>query len=152
MGYSPDWSQDTIRAIESMITKDMTVYEWGTGFSTIWLAQRVSELVTMEHNSYWYEKISGIAKELGLKNIQFELATLFQEKYYKQIHDVNGIGLIIIDGRNRVRCFNEAVKVGAPIMLDDSERERYSEVFNHGLRFIDTLPTSQGQKATIFNV
>jgi hypothetical protein len=149
--YRPDWSEDTIEKIDKVLTKNYTVFEWGTGYSTIWLAQRAGQVITMEHTQEWFDRIKAIAIALGSFNIDFNLYPLTDERYYTHIHNTGGVDFIIVDGRNRVRCFNEAIKLGKPVMLDDSERERYKEVFTHGLNFIDTLPSNAGQKATIFS-
>jgi hypothetical protein len=106
----------------------------------------------MEHNIEWYDKIKAIAKELKLFNIDFNLYPLADERYYTHIHNTGAIDFIIIDGRNRVRCFEEAIKLSRLIMLDDSERERYQKVFTYNLKFIVTLPNAEGQRATIFHV
>jgi hypothetical protein len=150
--YKPDWSPDTIDRINEVVTKNYTVFEWGTGFSTIWLAQRAGQVITMEHNPEWYNRIKGLAKSLGLFNIDFNLYPLTDERYFTHIHNTGGVDLIIIDGRERMKCFKEAIKLNKFIMLDDSERERYKEAFGYGLIFIDTLPNTLGQKATIFSV
>jgi hypothetical protein len=104
----------------------------------------------MEHNAIWYDKIKAIAKEMKIFNIDFNIHSLLDTRYYIHIHSVSEVDFVIIDGRNRVRCFNEAVKLGKPIMLDDSERGHYKPVFDRGLHHIDTLPNALGQKATIF--
>jgi hypothetical protein len=134
-----------------MINQSWTVYEWGTGYSTIWLAQRAGQVITMEHNPEWRDRIKDIAKEENIFNIDFNLYPLNNEKYFTHIHSTGSIDFIIVDGRERVKCFNQAKLLHKPIMLDDSEREKYSEVFNDGYMSIDTLPTDKGQKATIFN-
>ena len=149
--YNPDWSEDTIARVSIMLNKHMTVFEWGTGYSTIWLAQRCGQVITMEHNPEWYTKIKQIATEEGIENIDFNIFSLDDDRYYEHIHNIGDIDFIIIDGRNRMRCFEEAFKLQKPIMLDDSEREKYNIAYSYGLNFKDTLPTPQGQKATIFN-
>jgi hypothetical protein len=150
MDYAPDWSDNTIDFIGKVLLKTDTVFEWGTGYSTIWLAQRVKKVITMEHNPVWFDKIKALAKELKITNIDFNLHLLFNDLYYNHIHNCDGIDFIIVDGRNRMRCFNEAIKLGKPVMLDDSERVRYQQAFTKGLKGIDMLPTPVGQKATIF--
>ena len=152
MEYKPDWSPDTIAEIEKILNEDYTIFEWGTGYSTIWLAERVGQVITMEHTQKWYDKIKAIAKELHLFNIDFNLYPLTDERYFKHIHNTAGADFIIIDGRERVRCFGEAIKLGKPIMLDDSERERYKAIFDMAdyKSVLHTISNNQGQKATIF--
>jgi len=151
MKYLPDWSPDTIEKVEGMLNKKFTVFEWGTGYSTIWLAHRSGQVITMEHTQEWYDKIRRIARDMFLYNIDFNLFALHDERYFTHIHNTGGIDLIIIDGRERVKCFREAYKHDCPIiMLDDSERDRYKEAFSYQLDYTDTLPNTQGQKATIF--
>jgi len=152
MDYRPDWSEDTIARVAFLLTKDMTVFEWGTGYSTIWLAQRCKQVITMEHDPEWYTKIKQIATEEGIENIDFNVFPLDEDNYYTHIHNVGDIDFIIIDGRERLRCFEEAFKLQKTIMLDDSQREKYYGAYLYGLDFKETLPTLLGQRATIFNV
>jgi hypothetical protein len=148
--FLPDWSPDTIEEIEKILTKNYIVYEWGIGNSTLWLAQRAGQVISMEHNPVWYDKIKAEAKALGLFNIDFNLYPLEDDRYFTHIRNTGDLDFVIVDGRERVRCFKEAIKRCPFIMLDDSERERYKEVFDMGLMFLYTIPNSQGQKATIF--
>lgn len=150
MEYIPDWSPDTIEKIDKILTKNYTVYEWGVGNSTIWLAQRAGQVISMEHDQYWHDQIKAEAKELDLFNIDFNLYRLDDSRYFEHIRNTGDIDLIIIDGRERMHCFKEAITRSKFIMLDDSERERYKEAFAYGLKYIDTLPDNRGQKATIF--
>ncbi len=150
MKYKPDWSPDTIAKVELFLTKDMRVFEWGIGNSTLWLAERCKTVYSMEHSHVWLEKIKDIATEIGIENIQFNLYDLDDRHYYEYIFDVPKPDLIIIDGRNRMECMKTAVDVGSPILLDDSERPRYAMAFDMGLEFEDTTPDERGQKATFF--
>lgn len=160
MFYKPDWSPDTIAEVEKRI-KGKVVFEWGTGYSTIWLAQRAKKVYTMEHLQEWHDKIKNLAVQLKLDNIFFCLYPLDNNGYYEGVHYVEVLDckpgkpdFIIVDGRNRVKCFEQALKVGCPIMLDDSERERYKAVFDMAdyASILNTIPDERGQKATIFNV
>lgn len=151
MDYVPDWSPSTIDRIDKVLSKNYTVYEWGTGYSTIWLAQRAGKVITMEHNPDWYRKIKLIAESMGITNIEFNLYPLEDERYFTHVKTAGNLDLIIVDGRERMKCFKEAKDVFCNfIMLDDSERERYAEAFGYGFKFIDTLVDYRGQKATIF--
>ena len=159
MDYKPDWSEDTINRVEDLLEPEDIVFEWGTGYSTIWLAYRCKKVITMEHNPEWRDRIKAIADDLGLDNIEFHLCGLESLEYYTEIANNKDARLIIIDGRNRVRCFENArlaCKQGGIIMLDDSQREKYQEVFNYGYNRSDTMPKEEGvdkgQKASLLYV
>lgn len=150
MNDRPDWSPDTIAKVETFLTKESLVFEWGTGWSTLWLAERCRVVYTMEHSREWYERIWKCAMKGGVDNIVFNIFSLEEAAYYETILSTPKPDLIIIDGRNRIKCLREAVKVGSIILLDDSERVRYHEAFQMGLEEEDTKPDERGQKATFF--
>jgi len=114
-----------IEFLESYLTKDMHCLEFGAGASTKWLADRVSHLISIEHDSEWIKKVS----ESLPGNV-----TLHQHNrdysVYVSIFPDEHFDFILVDGRDRVNCVKEALpklKKGGYLMLDNSEREEYKE-------------------------
>ncbi len=117
--------------VEPRLTKDITVYEFGSGNGTLWWADRVKEVTAMEHHAGWAEKISATAPKnvtILQENLPPEGAYASALKTAKKKYDI-----IIIDGRVRNACSKSATtaltKRGI-IVWDNSERPGYQEGLN----------------------
>jgi len=102
----------------------MEVFEFGCGSSTLWWADRVSKVVSCEHDSAWYATMKS---QVG-PNVQLELRNLdqgyasFIEQFPHRFH------IAIVDGRDRVNCIKHSLGSLAPdgiLLLDNSERPQY---------------------------
>jgi len=144
-GYEPIAKEEpwlTFNAIEFLtciIKKDMVVFEYGTGGSTLFFARKVREVFSVEHNRLWYERVLDKLKDSNYKNCHIELQepvhdpfninrnpgapdsyTSSNEEYhgkcfknyvmYIENFPDSYFDLILIDGRARPSCFKHAVK------------------------------------------
>lgn len=114
--------------LEGRVAKDMTVFEYGCGGSTLWWAGKVARVVASEHNLQWFETM----RQLVPANVELCHAQLGGEgDYSRQILKYkNAFDIIVIDGRERNACAKNALgalKEGGVILWDNSERERYAE-------------------------
>jgi hypothetical protein len=135
----------------------MSVFEYGTGGSTFFFAQRAKKVVSVEHYCDWYEKLKVHLSEARINNCELvlcppeapsvnkpgqikedygslhsEYRNISFEKYVKCIdHYADGdFDLVLVDGRSRVSCLFHAVqkiKINGYLMLDNSERAQYEE-------------------------
>jgi predicted O-methyltransferase YrrM len=118
------------------------VFEYGSGFSTIWWASRTSRIVSVEHNERWYEEIR--SKLPGNATALFR-ALEYGGDYHRAILDADGpFDIVVIDGRDRVNCAKVCVPQltdGGVVIWDNSERENYEEgrryLRDSGFRRID---------------
>src|SRR5260370_403503 len=62
------------RLLESLLRPADHGAEFGSGRSTIWFAERVAALTSVEHDEQWYEAISAQLKERRLANVDYILA------------------------------------------------------------------------------
>jgi precorrin-6B methylase 2 len=113
--------------IADRIQKDHTVFEFGSGNSTFYYAQRAQKVVSVEHDKAWFEKISA-SKPLNSEMIFCELQ---KDGDYSKMPESMGLkfDIIIVDGRDRVNCCYHsltALSERGVIVLDDSERENYA--------------------------
>lgn len=126
--------------LRSYINKDSVVLEFGMGGSTIWFADRVKKLVSIEHDESWFLIIQ---KELRIKKVELILHKTTQisdTDYIKSCYACEidkfpdeYFDLVLIDGRNRVNCFKHSdrvLKTGGYMMLDNSDREELQEVYD----------------------
>ncbi len=114
------------------MSDDWNVFEWGTGYSTVWWGKRVNSVVSIENKAKWPEKL----KKNATDNINFKLRKLIKGVDCPYVQAINEddfkYDCIIIDGRNRVRCMIEAVdhiKPGGFVVLDNSDRKKYKKGF-----------------------
>lgn len=114
--------------IKDRIKKDHSVFEFGSGNSTLFYAKYAGSVVSVEHNKEWYDKIS--------KNTPQNSKMIFSELFYGGDYCQTPLRLdekfdiIIIDGRDRVNCCKyaiDALSLNGVIVLDNSERESYKE-------------------------
>ena len=114
--------------IKERVTKQHTVFEFGSGNSTFFYAKYAGLVVSVEHDRDWYDKIV-MDKPVNSEMIFCELLrggdycrvpVKLEEKF----------DVIIVDGRDRVNCCKQAVDALSEtgvVVLDDSEREFYRE-------------------------
>jgi hypothetical protein len=127
-----------INFITPRLKKKFSVFEFGSGNSTLFYAERVGTVTTVEHDRQWYEKMQ--------KLIPANVTLLFRENYRtggysKAILQQNTMyDIIIIDAVDRYKCATYAVRRltrQGVIILDDSDREEYQEIikFLHKKKF-----------------
>lgn len=106
------------------------VLEFGSGGSTIWFSkQNLKKFISVENNLKWQKKLKTFIKnnncELIHKNTPYYGVT--------DGFDNESFDLVFVDGRDRVNCVNKSirlVKPGGILMLDNSERKKYKEIYN----------------------
>lgn len=112
--------------ISPRLHAQLNVFEYGSGSSTLFYAKRVNEVVSVEHDQAWYEKIKG-TKPANADLIYCELKK--DGEYARKAAALEKpFDLVIVDGRDRVNCCKygiAALSESGVIILDDSERPEY---------------------------
>ena len=109
---------DAIAYFESLLNSEMVVLEHGGGGSTLWLASRVKEVITVENNSEWYDVIAKQAPSNVTLCIDFDT----DEK----------LDLMFVDGepvQARGHWLDRApklVKSGGYVVIDNANRPEYA--------------------------
>jgi hypothetical protein len=137
------------RALRTLISSETRVFEYGSGGSTVFLASRVHQLVSVEHDPTWSAQVVSFVG--GRAEVDVILAPPREARQasemaysssspafagqtfidYVSVADRYPDGLfdlLIIDGRARTSAFFRAsrvVRIGGAILLDDSERASY---------------------------
>lgn len=132
--------------LEQFLFRDMTVLEWGTGYSTIKIAEKVNKVVSIEYNSGWYEHMrpklqSNVDLCMICPNIESKDDGT-REEYFDYVTKPftygYSYGLVIIDGRARAACAEESarhVNNDTVVLIHDftvppmETRESYLDVF-----------------------
>lgn len=114
--------------IKDRLNKKQTVFEYGSGSSTLFYAQRVAKVVSVEHDENWFNKIVNTKPQ----NADMIFTKLVRGGEYSKKAALLGehFDIIIVDGRDRVNCCKESIQALSPqgvMVLDDSERPEYNE-------------------------
>lgn len=141
--------------LKSILKKNMVVFEYGSGGSTLFLSKNIKKIISVENNPIWYSKISKILKEKKINNctyflVEHDPTNSFNleytnssytstsskyknknfENYVKTIdsYDDENFDLVFIDGRARNSCIHHSInkiKLGGYLVLDNSNRKTY---------------------------
>jgi predicted O-methyltransferase YrrM len=119
---TPGWPYTAMSALARVIQPDWRVLEFGSGWSTLWLADRCAEVISVESSPVWAAFVDKKAEDCvgAVRVIQREL-----EDYADTGEFADGsVDLCVIDGLVRDQCFESALRVvrsGGYIYLDSSE-------------------------------
>lgn len=134
----PWMAPGAIKFLDAEIKPEHKMFEWGSGGSTAWFANRCKEIVSIENNQGWFQKVQGMFKEQKLSNIDYRfietdesldqkeaIRTKALPEYVKVISEFSqeSFDIIIIDGSFRHICINHAptfLKSGGLLVLDNS--------------------------------
>lgn len=141
--------------LERHLTRDMRVFEYGAGGSTLFLAARAGSVISIEHNPEWHRRVTQAlraderdhcecrlvehaqtaAPDVGSAPVsyysqRFPTSTGDFELYVKTIdgYPDDWFDLVLVDGRARMACVwhaRQKIKPGGYLMLDDAERPEY---------------------------
>jgi hypothetical protein len=128
--------------ISDRLSKEFNVFEFGSGNSTLYFANRVKQVTSVEHNIQWYNRLKSKMPDNSNPLLSKSDSS---EDYIEELKQSNKkFDIIIIDGIHRVDCCVSASNYltdKGVIILDDSEREQYKEgieyLINEGFRKID---------------
>lgn len=65
---------DAIKFLDGWLKKEMNVFEFGSGGSTIYWAKKVNQVISVEHDKEWYDMVAAYIRELRLSNIEYILS------------------------------------------------------------------------------
>lgn len=124
-----------IDLLDNQLTADSSVFEFGGGGSTLFFADRVARVVTVEHDPNWYPMLSDATKALANVELISQPSTDNFAKYISEIDRFpdQSFDLIVVDGRQRVACFEHAIPKlagGGRLVLDDVNRDYYRRAFD----------------------
>ena len=128
--------------LRDRLKPDFTVFEWGTGNSSLWYAKLCRKVISIEHNAEWCRKISKIAPDNVTVINRPECDSYIDEVL---AHNVGSFDIIVIDGIERERCAkvaSEAISDHGVIVFDDTDRKTeyataLSFLANAGFRQLD---------------
>lgn len=148
----PDMPTTVVDYLDSLINENWVLYEWGSGASTFWFAERCSKIISVEYLKVFYEYLLKVQQERMIPNTKMQFCYVPPDSsknpnYIASHSSAKGLSfrvfahhidqypddtfdMIVIDGRVRNRCLQLAVpkvKSGGYIVYDDTEREAYKK-------------------------
>lgn len=119
---TPWFSYPAIEYLKGLDLSKMTVFEYGSGNSTLFWSKYSAGVTSIENNTKWFNLTSKKLK--SNKNSQL----ILEKNKIKYINSINRnktrYNIIVIDGEYRFECSQEAIKrlkLGGFIILDNSE-------------------------------
>jgi tRNA A58 N-methylase Trm61 len=147
--------------LEDRLNSDLSIFEYGSGSSTLYFGSKVGEVMSVEYDPKWFDKVQGLID--GTTNVEVHFIDL--KGPYVDAIEVLGKGkkfdLVIVDGRERVACAIKAfdfVSQNGVVLLDDTHRKHYQDAFDFyrskgwkALTFSGLKPTGFGMdQSTLF--
>jgi len=134
----PWLSFGAIEFLKSILSANMNVFEYGSGGSTLFLAARAKQVISVEHDKQWFTNMKTELSKRGIDNIEYlyvpsESDSQFNKKYFGNPDDYissdilykgenfesyvkiidrypeNFFDLVIVDGRARPSCIKHAL-------------------------------------------
>ena len=138
---APWLTENAVYALNSWLKPSDTGFEWGSGRSTLWLAERTTHIVSIEHHKGWFENVKSLISNKGLESKVDYFHLSESEEYENKIDDyTEDFNYILIDGRRRLQCLKKAIpriKPGGIIILDNSDRYIPNKVGNSFLSVVN---------------
>ena len=128
----PWLTRQAVEILDGRLKPSDVGLEWGSGRSTLWFAQRVAHLTSIEHNDRWYKRVKQALCDKGVDNVELLYAPLEAEEegrpeYVRAVAEQKKATLdfVLIDGRLRDQCAEVALqllKPGGMLLIDDAAR------------------------------
>jgi predicted O-methyltransferase YrrM len=102
--------------------------EFGSGRSTHWFAQRIGQLISVEHNPSWYDRVKSDLDSSGLE-VDYRLhedgSSELPDSTYVNVArsmPINSLDFCLVDGVTRDHCALAALdklKTGGVLIIDN---------------------------------
>ncbi len=145
--YKPYMEDNEIKLIEYYLNTNDTMFEWGSGGSTLWFSKFVKKYYSIEHDLLWYKKVKNDIFYSDRFNINYyfvknNLPRTYPTKpkeftdYIKCVETVlkdKKVDKVLIDGRVRVSCAKAILpylNINSLVFIHDWVRKRYHKVLD----------------------
>ena len=126
--YTPEMLPEVQAAIEALLSPGATVFEYGSGHSTLWLAGLGADVVSVEHDEGWYTAGVNALEKNGFKLTLDTYPDIYLVSESDLPHYIAAWGqldMVIVDCLDRCRldaviAARPHVKQGGHMVIDDS--------------------------------
>jgi len=136
-------SLPAVSFLDEKLGSEDSVFEYGSGYSTLFFTARVAAVRSVESEEAWAATIS--------RDLADHAAVLHREGEKNYVNEFDGApySLVVVDGRYRVQCMSRLCAIASPksvIIVDDSDRPKYKggieALRSHGYREISFVGLS----------
>ena len=139
------------RFLRKILRKDMIIFEYGSGSSTLYFSRRAAQVISIEHHPVWFENVRQTLNEQFIRNVDCRLIEpettaenqttgylsyhhLYKNKCFESyVKSIDAFpdeyfDLVMVDGRARTECIAHAknkIKPGGYLVVDNSEKTYY---------------------------
>ncbi|MBA3047756.1 hypothetical protein KKC83_03880 [Patescibacteria group bacterium] len=168
---------EAIEWLKQNLKKDMKIFEYGAGGSTLFLSALTKKVASVEHDPIYYITLKDKIKKDNIKNCELffsppankilkdilcasteeKYKNMNFKKYIKTIdkYPNNYFDLVFIDGRVRSGCIINAltkIKNNGYLMLDNSERTEYAAGKEKLKKYPHQIFSDNQQETTIWQI
>ena len=148
----PWLTRDANLILDSYLKKSDHGLEFGSGRSSLWLAQRVAKLTSVEHNEAWYQRVKQMIAEHSTENIDYRyLAQAADEKDaprsgYVRVADEfapASLDFVLVDGIYRDHVAESVIdklRPGGVLIIDNVNRYLPSDTRSPASRSLQAGP------------
>ena len=133
---APWLTRSSIMLLDSWLRSTDVGFEWGSGRSTLWFANRVSHFVSVETSKEWFDKITvrlkagGLSEKVDYRYMECDIDERegpLSLPYADTIlsFDDNHFDFVLVDGMARASCARNAlakIKPGGLLIIDNANR------------------------------
>jgi len=113
--------------LERRLNKTLSVFEYGSGYSTLFYARRVRNVISVEYDQAW---IASIGPRLPPNASVLFVPDDVDGDYCRAIaRSGDSFDVVVVDGKDRENCVKQSMQALSSrgvIVLDDSQRAKYA--------------------------
>jgi hypothetical protein len=124
-----------VKWLRAYLTESMNGYEWGSGRSTLFFAERAHHLVSVEHDEKWHLKVKKWVTKSKMHRVELVCIPPMpgtkntSPEYYNHIlnYPHGSFDFVLVDGRMRIDCARNSmakIKPDGILIYDDSHRNQ----------------------------
>ena len=118
--------------LERRLNKTLSVFEYGSGYSTLFYARRVRNVISVEYDQAW---IASIGPRLPPNASVLFVPDDVDGDYCRAIaRSGDSFDVVVVDGKDRENCVKQSMQALSSrgvIVLDDSQRARYAPAISY---------------------
>jgi hypothetical protein len=143
MSYRLPWlTFDAIRYLDRNVHPGQRVFEFGSGHSTLYWADKGVDLVSVEDDPQWFDMVREATRGCERVDLRLEKG---EANYLGRLHEASGdFDAILVDGSHRKACIAAAVgrvRPGGLLIVDNTDW--------HWMQNADALVPEQWQKVEL---
>lgn len=131
----PWYTYPAIEYLNNLDFTEKTIFEYGSGNSSVYWSKKAKEVISLEHDKKWFEKMKTITGKNQVllfegNNSNYEQSILYENKKFD---------VIIIDGIRRTECskvvgraLNDESSDGYMIILDNADWYKQTSKYLRG--------------------